>query len=330
MKGTFRRWVPRSCLMCAGIASGRVMSANFSAEPQSQERVRRQLGDRLGNRPLRSLGVLQQCLHDHVDRHRVMVGVPAVVVGHQGERDVAHFRFAGELGLLQVRHPDDVHAPRSVEPRLGQRRKLRAFHADIRAASMDVCADRLHGVGGDASELRTNRMGERHVRREAAAEKRADARLCAIEKLVGDDDIERRVFGLEAADRAGRDDALRSQQLESKDVCPEVELRWKQTVTRAVPRQKRDPLSAERAEEIRTRRIAERRCSASVPRGPSARPCRTGRCRRSHQFGPSLRHLLDVPLAVFPLANVASRDIGIVLEDDEIFALHGFAQEGLA
>ena len=45
------------------------------------------------------------------------------------------------------------------------------------------------------------------------------------------------------------------------------------------------------------------------------------------QLGPS-RPLFDVPLPVVRSRMYPSGNIGIVLEDDEIFALHGFAQEG--
>ena len=48
---------------------------------------------------------------DHLHRHRVVVRVPAVVVGDQRERRVADLRLARQLGLLQVGHPDDVHPP---------------------------------------------------------------------------------------------------------------------------------------------------------------------------------------------------------------------------
>ena len=166
----------RSRFTCAGTASGLVMSANFSAEPQSHERVRWKFRDGLGDGTLCRLRVLHQRLHDHIDGDRVVIRMPAVVIGDKRERDVADLGLARELRLLQVRHADHVHAPRSIQLRLCQRRELRALHADVGAAAMDVCANRRDGIGADLRELRTNRMRKRDVRRQAAAEKRADAR----------------------------------------------------------------------------------------------------------------------------------------------------------
>ena len=102
-------------------------------------------------------------------------------------------------------------------------------------------------------------MREGDVRDEAAAEERADAALGAIEELIGHHDVERLVFVLQAADRAGRQDPLDAEHLEAEDVGAEVQLRRQQAMADAVPRQKRDALAAQRAEHVRARRIAERR-----------------------------------------------------------------------
>ena len=83
--------------------------------------------------------------------------------------------------------------------------------------------------------------------------------LRAIDELIGDDDVERLVFLLQAADRAGREDVLHAQHLHPEDVGAEVQLRRRQPVAGAVAREKRDALAAQRAEHVRTRRIAERR-----------------------------------------------------------------------
>ena len=116
--------------------------------------------DRLGDRLLRGRRVLHQVGDDQVDRHRVVVRVPAVVVGDQRERRVADLRLARELGLLQVRHADDVHAPRAIQLRLGQRRELRPFHVHVGAAAVDRRADRCR----------------RSRRRSPTGRRRADAR----------------------------------------------------------------------------------------------------------------------------------------------------------
>ena len=114
-------------------------------------------------------------------------------------------------------------------------------------------------VGGDRRQIGAERVGERDVRDQAAAEERADAPLRAIEELVGHDDVERRVFVLEAADRARRDDALDAEHLEAVDVGAEVQLGRQDAVADAVPRQERHALAAQRADDVRPGRIAKRR-----------------------------------------------------------------------
>ena len=105
-------------------------------------RAPRQAADRFGDRLLRRHRILHQVRDDQIDRHRVVIRVPAVVVGDEREGRVADLRLARELCLLQVRHADDVHPPRSIEPRLGQRRELRPFHVHVGAAAVHGRADR--------------------------------------------------------------------------------------------------------------------------------------------------------------------------------------------
>ena len=127
-----------SRFVCAGTCSGRVMIAVASASLHAQVRAHRKSGSTaLGDRLLRGLRVLRQVRDDHLDGHRVVVRMPAVVVGDERQRRVADLRLARELGLLQVRHADDVHAPRAIQLRLGQRRELRPFHVHVGAAAVD-------------------------------------------------------------------------------------------------------------------------------------------------------------------------------------------------
>ena len=102
-------------------------------------------------------------------------------------------------------------------------------------------------------------MREPDVRDEAAPEERADAPPRPIDELVGNDDVERLVFFFQAADRARREDVFDAQHLHPEDVGAEIQLRRRQPVSGAVPRKKRHALSAQRAEHVRTRRIAKRR-----------------------------------------------------------------------
>src|SRR5687767_9695500 len=113
---------------------------------------------------------------------------------------------------------------------------------------MHVRSDGGNRIRSNLRELRANRVRERDVRGKTVAEKRADAPLGAIEKLIRHDDVEGWIFLLEAPDGACRNDALDAEHLESEDVGAEVQVRWKQPVSSAVPCEKRDSLAAQRAE----------------------------------------------------------------------------------
>ena len=69
---------------------------------------------------------------------------------------------------------------------------------------------------------------------------------------------------LEAADGAGRQDALHPQQLEAIDVRPEIELGWQEAMTGAVAREERHAMPAQRAGHVRRRRLAERRLERAL------------------------------------------------------------------
>ena len=86
------------------------------------------------------------------------------------------------------------------------------------------------------------------MRDEAAAEERADAPLRPIEELIGDDDVERLVLLLQAADGARRQNPLDAEHLEAVDVRAEIQLRRQKPMPGAVAREKRHALAAQRAD----------------------------------------------------------------------------------
>src|SRR5579862_9348907 len=63
-------------------------------------------------------------------RDRVVLRVPAIVIGDQGEGSVAKFGFASELGFGYTGHSNYVKTELAVGVRFGERGKLRSFHAD--------------------------------------------------------------------------------------------------------------------------------------------------------------------------------------------------------
>ena len=87
-------------------------------------------------------GILRQHSQDVGYLHRVMLRMPAIVVRHHRHGNVADFGLARELGFLQVRHADDVHAPGTVDVRFRFRREGRAFHAQVRAAAFSIHSGR--------------------------------------------------------------------------------------------------------------------------------------------------------------------------------------------
>ena len=113
-------------------------------------------------------------------------------------------------------------------------------------------------IGRHRRQLRAERVRKSDVRDNSAAEECADTPFGPIEKLIRHEDIERAVFVLEAADRAGRQDTFNAEQLEPENVRAEIQLGGKNPMPGAVSRQKRDSLTAQCGDDVGTRRIAER------------------------------------------------------------------------
>jgi len=72
--------------------------------------------------------------------------MPAIVIGDHRNGGVANLRFARELRFRRVGHAHHVKTKLAMHVGLGQRGKLRAFHADIRSAAMDLHAAMYAGV----------------------------------------------------------------------------------------------------------------------------------------------------------------------------------------
>jgi hypothetical protein len=105
---------------------------------------------------------------------------------------------------------------------------------------------------------------ETDVGDEPVAEERADAPLGAVEELVGDDQVQRHVLFLQAADGAGRQDALDAQGLHREDVGAERQLGRREPVADAVPGEEHHLLAGEPAGHQRRRGRAERRLDRHV------------------------------------------------------------------
>ena len=105
--------------------------------------------------------------------------------------------------------------------------------------------------------MRTNRVGEADVRHQAFAEERRHTPARAIDELIGDHEIARRMLFPQATDGAEREDPFDAQFLESINVGAEVQLRRADAVAAAVARQEGDGLAFEFADDIIVGRLAE-------------------------------------------------------------------------
>ena len=146
----------------------------------------------------------------------------------------------------------------SIQLRLGQRRELRAFHVHVGAAAMDGRADRCRRIGRHRRQIRAERVRKGDVRDNPAAEERADAPFRPIEKLIGHEDVERPVFLLRLptalADRMRSTPSSLKPKIFARKFSSEGRIRC------PAPCRARNAtrLPRKRADDVRTRRIAER------------------------------------------------------------------------
>lgn len=76
---------------------------------------------------------------DHsLDRDGNLVLLPAVVVGRHADHLVGNLGLAGQLGLGQDTHVDEISAKGAVHVRLGTGRELGTFHADQGLVAVEV------------------------------------------------------------------------------------------------------------------------------------------------------------------------------------------------
>ena len=109
------------------------------------------------------------------------------------------------------------------------------------------------------TQIRTDGVGERHVRHDALPEEGGWAVPRRVDELVGHGHVERSQLLAQAADGADRDNPLHPQRLEAVNVAPEVDLGRQKPVSAAVPRQEGDVPAFDRSQDVRVAGIAERR-----------------------------------------------------------------------
>ena len=149
----------------------------------------------------RALGVGVQDGQDHVDRHVIVTGVPAIVVRHHRHCRVTNFSFAGELGFRHVRHADDIATPAAVKLAFGKRRELRALHDDVGTAALQRAAGRRARFDDGVADAAANRPRHRDMCDAARPEKAFLARESAVDELIDDDKVAGRQIFAQATDR---------------------------------------------------------------------------------------------------------------------------------
>jgi len=99
---------------------------------------------------------------------------------------------------------------------------LRAFHAEISAAAFGDDASLLASCRHRFRKLRTNWICESHVGNHTTPEECVDTMPRAVDKLIGDYELQWLVLFFERSDRGNRKDAIDSQLFKSINVCAEV------------------------------------------------------------------------------------------------------------
>ena len=243
--------------MAAGILSRSVRMACASAAPHLQLR-RSGIAATVWRTTLAGIvSIFQQHCDDLIDCDRIVMRMPAIVIGNHGHGDVTNFSFAGQFGFLQVGHANHVHAPTAVNIGFGLGRKLRPFHAQISSTALASNRRCLAGSFDHLSELRTDRIGKSNVSHDAFTEKRIHAMTRAIEELIGNYEVERLVFFLQRTDRGHGDDPFHTELLEAINIGAKIQFGGKNAMAASMPRQECDFAPFESAQDVSVRRFAE-------------------------------------------------------------------------
>src|ERR1700722_12740415 len=126
-----------------------------------------------------------------IDGYSVVAIMPAIIVSHHGHGGVTDFCFPRELGFLQVGHADDIGAPATIEIRLGARRELRAFHADVCTTRFCYDSRGLCSVVNSLGDSSADRVAKGYVAYDSVTEKGGAAHGGAVDELIGDYEFSR-------------------------------------------------------------------------------------------------------------------------------------------
>ena len=187
-----------------------------------------------------------------------MAFAPAVVIGHHGERRVAHLGFAGQLGLLQVGHADHIGAPAAIKIALGAGRELRALNTDVGAPNLADHANRMTSALKGLRDHRTHRVAKADMGHDAIAEEASLPGKGTVDELVGNDKVRGLVLLFERTDRRDRKDVFDAKHLHAIDIGAEVELAGRDAMALAMAREEGDGTPIKLADHVRVRRRTKR------------------------------------------------------------------------
>src|SRR5262249_53599433 len=143
-------------------------------------------------------------------------------------------------------------------------RELWALDAEIRPSLVGRRAGSARCPGQGRRQLRTDRIGERHMRDDAVAEEGSGASPGAIDKLSGNNHLTRSDPLPQAAGRTHRDQILRAERLHTEDIGAKVYLAGQDAMTLAVAREKYDLGVADAAAQKGIGRLAEGRLDVDL------------------------------------------------------------------
>ena len=141
-----------------------------------------------------------------------------------------------------------------------------AFHADVGSAAVNLDAHAVARHGELRRKTRAGRLVECDVGHDAAAEKGGFAPFCAVEELIGDEEIHRRIIFAKRAHRADGNDVLDAENFQRIDVGAVIDFARREEMAASVARKKSDAAAFERAHDECIRGIAEGSLDADFTR----------------------------------------------------------------
>ncbi len=210
--------------------------------------------------------------------HGLLLDLPAIVIGDHRQRGEGDLRLAGQLGLRQVRHADDIEAELAVRVRFRPRGEGWPIHADVGAAVVDAEAQGLAFLMQKRAQARGNRIAEGHMGHDAAPEEGVMLTAArAIEKLVRQQHITRMVLLLQAAHGCHGNDPAHVQAAQRPDIGPVIQLGGQEAMPFAMPGQENDPPTGEITRDERVAGRAKGRGDADfLPVGESVEVVEAG------------------------------------------------------